>query len=80
MKRTLSGEIVFLEEKDMITDEEASVRQFIGNGDVLCSFHCPFVKSVNSSSCFCLLFKKKLRYINTGNNELCYRCDECLNR
>ena len=62
----------------MITNEELSVRKFTGNGDVLCSFHCPFVKSVDNNSCFCLLFKKSLRYIDTGNNEICDRCEECI--
>jgi len=65
----------------MPNKDELEVRQTFGNGDPepLCSFGCPFVKTVDDTTCFCLLYRKKLTYIDTGNNELCDRCEECLN-
>lgn len=58
-------------------------RQFWGLGDALCSFSCPHCNSTNcnrtnSVDCYCVLYKKKLKYEDTGNNEFCYRCEECL--
>ena len=53
---------------------ELSVRQFDGK---LCEFNCPFVKIVKDGVGFCLLFRCALRYTETGNNDLCYRCEEC---
>ncbi len=61
----------------MIRAEEASIIRF-GVHEDLCSFHCPFVKIVDSDKGFCLLFRCVLKYIDTGNNEMCYRSPECL--
>ena len=63
------------------TQEEFSVRRFAGNGDVLCDIGydgCPFVNIVGSDSGFCQLYRKKLSYVETGNNDICRRCEECL--
>ena len=58
-----------------INEDELSVRRF--NGNVLCDFSCPFCKVVDSNTAFCFLFRKKLCYEETGNNDLCHRCNEC---
>ena len=60
-----------------MTRDELSVRRFNGNGDVLCSFKCPFVKIVDNQTAFCFLYRKTLNYYDTGNNEICERCFEC---
>ena len=63
-----------------MTKEELSVRKFAGNGDVLCDIGCqgcPFNNIIGETQGFCLLYKKILRYYETGNNDLCYRCNEC---
>ena len=62
---------------DKYTTEELSVRRFGGNGEVLCSFDCPFNSIVDDNTGFCSIFKRKLTYHETGNNDLCYRCEEC---
>jgi len=59
------------------SNDELSVRRFWGNGDVLCNFKCPFCKVVDSTTAFCLLYRKALNYEETGNNDLCDRCSEC---
>ena len=61
----------------MATTEEKSVRRFAGNGDVLCDFNCPFNKIVDDATGFCLLYRRRLSYVDTGNNEICDRCQEC---
>lgn len=58
--------------------DELSVRQVWGNEEVLCSFNCPFVSVVDSQTAFCSLFKRKLVYYDTGNGEICNRCEECM--
>jgi len=58
------------------------VRKFAGNGDVLCAlgYHpCPFVHITGKDKGFCSLFNKPLTYMETGNNDLCDRCEECKN-
>lgn len=62
----------------MPTDEELSVRRFDGNEDVLCDFKCPFVHVIEDGLAYCSLFKKRLNYYETGNNDICKRCGECL--
>lgn len=58
--------------------DELSVRRFCGNGNVLCSFECPFCKVVDNETAFCCLYRKILRYEETGNNDICERCEECI--
>jgi len=58
--------------------DELSIRRFAGNDDVLCSFSCPFCRVVDSHAAFCLLYRKKLNYVETGNNDICDRCAECM--
>ena len=58
--------------------DELEVRRFAGNGDVLCDLgHCPFNSVVDNKTAFCSLFRTKLSYEETGNNDLCRRCKEC---
>jgi len=62
----------------MGTDGLAAIKTW-GNGDLLCNLgHCPFVKVTGETTGYCKLFMKALRYYDTGNNELCYRCAECI--
>jgi hypothetical protein len=61
-----------------INDDELSVRRFWGKDDVLCSFKCPFCKVVDNNTAFCLLYRMKLNYVETGNNDICNRCQICL--
>ena len=62
-----------------INTDELSVRRFAGNGDVLCDLSCcPFCEVVDSKTAFCSLYRRKLRYEETGNNDICERCLDCL--
>ena len=65
-----------------LNKDELSCRRFDGNGNVLCgintNYRCPFVRIVDRNTAFCLLFRCKIHYVETGNNDLCYRCDGCL--
>ena len=70
-----------LKEEQMITNIEKKVRRFAGNEDALCNIGnrgCPFVKITGSNTAFCLLYKKELRYCETGNNDICCRAPVCL--
>lgn len=65
----------------MPTQQELDARRFGGNGDVLCDIGyrgCPFVKINGTNSAFCLLYRESLSYMETGNNDLCDRCRECI--
>jgi hypothetical protein len=64
----------------MPTREELDARRTCGNDNVLCDIGysgCPFVKINGTTSGFCLLYRKSLVYVETGNNDLCTRCLEC---
>lgn len=61
--------------------EQLQARRFGGNGDVLCNIGragCAFVKVQGSDSAFCLLYQRALSYVETGNNDICRRCDDCV--
>lgn len=60
---------------------KTDVRRFGGNFDTLCEIGakgCPFVKITSDSSAFCSKYNEVLKYIETGNNDLCYRCKACI--
>jgi len=58
--------------------EELSVRRFSGNGMRLCAFRCPHQHTVEDGLAYCSLFKRRLNYYETGNNDICERCEECI--
>ena len=65
----------------MITNSEKKARRFSGNKEALCNIGykgCPFVRVTGSDTAFCLLYKKELRYYETGNNDICCRTAICL--
>jgi len=65
----------------MKTAEQLQARRFGGNGDVLCDIGrsgCAFVRIQGSDKAFCLLYNMSLSYVETGNNDICKRCDNCL--
>jgi len=39
--------------------------------------NAPFVKVVDKTTAFCLLYRKVLNYEETGNNDICNRCNDC---
>lgn len=64
-----------------MTIEQLDARRFAGNKNVLCNIGnkgCPFVKITGDTSGFCLLYNVNLTYCETGNNDICDRCNECL--
>ena len=55
-------------------------RCFAGNNNVLCDIGndgCPFVRIYRHIKGYCLLYKVSLNYYDTGNNQICHRCNEC---
>jgi len=63
-----------------INQNELSARRFAGNGDVLCDIGhngCPFVKIIGSDTAYCTLYRESLKYVETGNNDICKRSIEC---
>ena len=78
--RTVSEKVIDAMKLNM-TAEQLQARRFGGNGDVLCDIGrsgCAFVRVQGSDKAFCLLYNNSLSYVETGNNDICSRCDNCL--